>query len=81
MHNDTLDGAPCSNAADYYPLDGGKLLDNRTDAQVAIWEHLGQIAIACGLEWGGNWIGPLRDMPHVQLNRAAYLEWKAATQE
>jgi len=74
MHNDNHGGHPASNAADYYPIDHGKLMDNKTDTELAVWNRLGEIAEACGLEWGGRWKAPKTDMPHVQLNRAAYLK-------
>ena len=70
-HNDTHDGHPASNAADYYPLLNGKLCDNKTDRELALWLKLGQIAVDCGLEWGGNWTARKRDYPHVQLPRTA----------
>lgn len=73
LHNDTQDGQPASNAADYYPLVFGKLAGTATDDDLALWAKMGQIATACGLEWGGNWPAGKVDRPHVQLNRAAYL--------
>jgi peptidoglycan L-alanyl-D-glutamate endopeptidase CwlK len=74
LHNDTSNGKPAANAADYYPLQNGRLLDNKTDYEIAIWNRMGAIAVKCGLEWGGNWPLLKRDMPHVQLNRAAYMQ-------
>ena len=79
LHNDEQDGAPAANAADYYPLLNGKLCGDKTDIELATWAKLGQLAVACGLEWGGNWTGGKRDLPHVQLNRAKYLEMHAGT--
>lgn len=73
LHNDELSGVPASNAADYYPLVHGKLCGDSTDAELVLWDRLGDIAEKCGLEWGGNWPWPKRDRPHVQLNRASYL--------
>lgn len=66
-HNDTEDGKPASNAADYYPLINGKLAGDRTDVELALWAKMGQIATACGLEWGGNWTARKKDKPHFQL--------------
>ena len=76
MHNDELDGQPASNAADYYPLDCGKLCGDQTHAQLALWDRLGDIGEKCGLDWGGNWREPKRDRPHVQLARPAYMAWQ-----
>jgi hypothetical protein len=28
---------------------------------------MGEIGESVGLEWGGNWTGKLRDMPHFQM--------------
>lgn len=81
LHNDTTDGEPTANAADYYPLLNGKLCDDKTDAELALWSKLGQIAVACGMEWGGNFKGATIDRPHCQMNRAQYLEWCAATKK
>ena len=72
-HNDTQDGHPASNAADYYPLVAGKLCGDKTDAELALWAKLGQIAVACGLEWGGNWKSGRRDLPHVQMTMGKLL--------
>jgi len=73
LHNDTRDGQPASNAADYYPILFGKLCGDQTDVELALWNQLGRIATQCGLVWGGSWPGNKCDRPHVQLNRAQYL--------
>jgi peptidoglycan LD-endopeptidase CwlK len=70
-HNDMLDGQPASNAADYYPLVAGKIISDETDAELALWKKIGQIASRCGLEWGGDWVSRKIDRPHVQLPRKA----------
>lgn len=31
------------------------------------WLRLGELAEACGLDWGGRWPAPKTDRPHVQL--------------
>lgn len=54
-------------AADIYPLVNGKLADNKTPEEKAIWETVGAIGEASGLEWGGRWPARIRDMPHFQL--------------
>jgi peptidoglycan LD-endopeptidase CwlK len=74
LHNDEKDGLPASNAADYYPLMHGKLAGDKTDAELELWKILGETAVQCGLDWGGSWLGAKRDRPHVQLNKAAYLQ-------
>jgi peptidoglycan L-alanyl-D-glutamate endopeptidase CwlK len=77
-HNDTgpqksLEGIdmhnliPASNAADYYPLMHGKLCGETTDKEIALWRKIGLLGRHCGLEWGGDWPTPKRDMPHFQL--------------
>lgn len=77
-HNDTIkpelmrvtskyERLPAANAADYYPLQNGKLLDDKTDAELALWEKIGQIGEACGLDWGGRWKHPKTDKPHFQM--------------
>ena len=66
-HNMQLDGSPASDAVDYYPLVNGKLCGDTTDAELAIWEQMGKIAVECGLEWGGHWAAAKRDRPHFQL--------------
>jgi len=81
LHNDEVEGMPTANAADYYPLLHGKLASDQTDAELDLWARLGQIALACGMEWGGNFKGGLIDRPHVQMNRVQYLAWYAATQK
>jgi len=66
-HNDMEGDKPAANAADYYPLLHGKLCDDKTPEELALWEQFGQIARACGLEWGGDWTARKRDKPHFQL--------------
>lgn len=79
-HNDTTAGRPChnppqdgdipaSNAADYYPLLHGKLCDCKADDELALWAKMGQIGIACGLDWGGAWTARKIDRPHFQLSK------------
>ena len=49
-------------ALDVVPVVNGKPDWN---ASLDIWETLGSLAAAAGLDWGGNWVG-LKDMPHLQ---------------
>lgn len=79
-HNDTFNGAPAANAADYYPLEHGKLFDYDTPEHQLTWERFGQLARNCGLEWGGDWKHCQPDRPHVQLCKAKYLEFHARLQ-
>lgn len=80
LHNDTLNGVPAANAADYYPLLGGKLFDYDTPQHRAVWDRFGAIARACGLEWGGDFKHCPPDRPHVQLPRSQYLIFHEATE-
>jgi len=68
-HNDTYNGVPSANAADYYPLLNGKLAGDHTKSELALWEKMGQIGEACGLEWGGRWRNGKTDRPHFQLKK------------
>lgn len=33
----------------------------------AHWLQYGQLAVECGMEWGGHWHGSLVEGPHVQM--------------
>jgi peptidoglycan L-alanyl-D-glutamate endopeptidase CwlK len=79
LHNDTQDGQPASNATDYYPLLHGKLCGDLTSVELATWARFGQLATACGLDWGGDWSKGRRDLPHVQLSKSAYVKLLAKT--
>lgn len=39
--------------------------DDETD-DLELWERLGRIGEACGLDWAGRWKGRLREMAHFQ---------------
>jgi hypothetical protein len=80
-HNDTFEGEPAANATDYYPTIGGKIFDYDTDEHRAEWDAFGAIAVACGLEWGGNFKHCPPDRPHVQLNKTEYLKLHATKLE
>ena len=47
-------------AGDVYEFRDGKILFENPN-----WDRIGQIAVASGLEWGGNWKS-FKDRPHVQ---------------
>jgi peptidoglycan L-alanyl-D-glutamate endopeptidase CwlK len=49
-------------AFDFVPLVNGKAVWD----DVKLWEDCGDIAVRCGLEWGGNWHGFV-DRPHCQF--------------
>lgn len=53
-------------AFDACPLIGGKPLWAEP-LSGPHWRLYGQIAVDCGMEWGGNWIGKLIEGPHCQM--------------
>jgi peptidoglycan L-alanyl-D-glutamate endopeptidase CwlK len=61
-HNHTLAGRPASLALDVVPLRLGKPVWAASDA---IWQDIGRIGKACGLEWAGEWTR-MREFPHFQ---------------
>jgi peptidoglycan L-alanyl-D-glutamate endopeptidase CwlK len=63
-HNFTLNGKPASKAFDVAPIINGKI---EWSDKHPVWAHMGEIGESVGLEWGGNWTGKLRDMPHFQM--------------
>lgn len=79
LHNATdAQGRPAARAIDVVPLRNGKLVwgtrgngldddpsDDLTD-DLELWERVGLIGAAQGLEWGGRW-PRFRDYPHFQL--------------
>lgn len=78
-HNFTIGSKPASKALDIVVLrhgrpiwgTGGNGIDNDpTDDDkddLELWQRVGGIGEAVGLEWGGLWKGTLRDFPHFQL--------------
>lgn len=40
--------------------------DDETD-DLELWQRVGAIGKACGLEWAGDWRGPMREFPHFQF--------------
>ena len=56
-HNFKLPGI---GAADVYEFKNGKILFENPN-----WDRIGELAVAAGLEWGGNWKS-FKDRPHVQ---------------
>ena len=48
-------------ALDVVPLVNGKAIWNDN----AVWMQIGEIGVACGLEWAGNW-KTFKEFPHFQ---------------
>jgi peptidoglycan L-alanyl-D-glutamate endopeptidase CwlK len=73
-HNHTLSGRPASLALDVVPLRLGKPVWAASDA---IWQDVGRIGKACGLEWAGEW-KRMREFPHFQHPNAKAMAAKEA---
>jgi peptidoglycan L-alanyl-D-glutamate endopeptidase CwlK len=73
-HNHTLSGRPASLALDVVPLRLGKPVWAASDA---IWQDVGRIGKACGLEWAGEWTR-MREFPHFQHPNAKAIAAKEA---
>lgn len=69
LHNVTLAGLPASRAFDVVPLRGGKPVWGTRGEDGALWQRVGEIGEACGLEWAGRW-RRMREFPHFQLRAA-----------
>jgi peptidoglycan L-alanyl-D-glutamate endopeptidase CwlK len=52
-------------AFDCVPLRHGKPVWNTTGPDGELWERIGQIGEACGLEWAGRWKS-MKEMAHFQ---------------
>lgn len=67
LHNvENADGNPASQAFDVVPLRLGKPVWGTTGADLALWQRVGAIGKAAGLEWAGDWLGRKREYPHFQ---------------
>lgn len=53
-------------ALDVVPLRHGKPVWSDEGEDGALWQRIGEIGEACGLEWAGRWQGKLREMAHFQ---------------
>ena len=73
-HNHTLSGRPASLALDVVPLRLGKPVWAASDA---IWQDVGRIGKACGLEWAGEW-KRMREFPHFEHPNAKAIAAKEA---
>lgn len=82
-HNYMLAGVPASLAFDMVPLRNGKLIwgtsgdgvdedptDDNTD-DLELWQRVGAIGKACGLQWYGDPDAPFKEYPHLQHKDAA----------
>ncbi len=66
MHNFRVGGKPASLAVDVVPLVNGKPVWSAADP---VWQKVGKIGEAAGLEWAGRWKRG-REFPHFQHPRA-----------
>lgn len=62
-HNFMIDGLPASKAIDIVPLENGK---PQWDSSDPIWEVVGELGEAHGMEWSGRWT-KFREYPHFQM--------------
>lgn len=53
-------------ALDGVPLRYGKPVWGTEGEDGVLWNRVGEIGEACGLEWAGRWHGHLREMAHFQ---------------
>lgn len=65
MHNFRFNGKPASLAVDVVPLRAGKPVWGTTGADLALWQKVGKLGEAAGLEWAGRWT-KFREFPHFQ---------------
>lgn len=64
-----FDAVPLRHGKPVWGTRGDGIDDNPVDDEtddLELWQRLGAIAEACGLEWAGRWIGRLREMGHFQ---------------
>ena len=62
LHNFILNGQPGSRAVDVVAIVFGKPM---WSADHPLWDRLGELGEAAGLQWGGRWRNP--DKPHFEL--------------
>lgn len=53
-------------AFDVVPMRHGKPVWGTTGDDLRLWQSVGAIGRACGLEWGGDW-RRFKDLPHFQF--------------
>jgi peptidoglycan L-alanyl-D-glutamate endopeptidase CwlK len=68
------EGNPCARAYDVVPLVGGKPIWGTEGEDLIMWNRVGAIGEALGLEWAGHWRGDLVEFPHFQLKELAALK-------
>lgn len=73
LHNYGMafDGVPIWNGRIIYDDPGTDRVPDAVESR--LWKLYGVCALAAGLEWAGNWIGPMREMPHCEL---ANVRWQ-----
>lgn len=62
-HNFTINGNPASKAIDIVPVENGK---PQWDATDPIWEVLGELGEAHGIDWAGRW-QHMHELAHFQM--------------
>lgn len=60
-------------AFDIVPLRNGKPVWNTTGDDLKLWQQVGAIGVACGLEWAGNW-ERFKEFPHFQYTAGLTLD-------
>lgn len=56
-------------ALDVVPLRAGKPVWGTAGADLALWQQVGALGEAAGLEWAGRWPAKIREYPHFQFKR------------
>lgn len=70
-HNNLLAGKPAALALDIVPMRDGKPVWGTTGDDLLLWQRVGAIGEAAGMEWAGRWQGKLVEFPHFQWKGAA----------
>jgi peptidoglycan L-alanyl-D-glutamate endopeptidase CwlK len=60
-------------ALDVVPLRQGKPVWGTTGEDGRLWQRIGEIGEACGLEWAGRW-KKFREFPHFQFTAGLSIE-------
>lgn len=56
-------------AFDVVPMVGGKPLWSTSGNAMQIWQQVGALGVAAGLEWAGNWPARVREFGHFQVRK------------
>jgi peptidoglycan LD-endopeptidase CwlK len=59
-------GGEGADALDVVPLRNGKPVWGTTGPDLLLWQQVGAIGEACGLQWAGRWPAKIREFPHFQ---------------